>query len=107
MSRIQLKPRSGSKPLGVSECPLPFQRSHHMDQQDDINAFKAMYQRVLLNFKKDEPFLTVDAGGGTTDFALMRILSAQFEFPEISQVSAATGIGVGSFPDRQSLPSSR
>ncbi|KAI8665892.1 hypothetical protein NCS57_00812100 [Fusarium keratoplasticum] len=40
-------------------------------------------------------FLTVDAGGGTTDLALMRITSMNGVFPQMSQVTAVNGWGVG------------
>lgn len=41
-------------------------------------------------------FLTMDAGGGTTDLALMRVISSDTESPQMSQVAAVRGIGIGS-----------
>ncbi|CAG9951202.1 unnamed protein product [Clonostachys rosea f. rosea IK726] len=49
-----------------------------------------------LEFQKGSLFLTVDAGGGTTDLALMRVTSTEASYPEISQVASVTGIGIGS-----------
>ena len=47
-------------------------------------------------FKPGSVFLMVDAGGGTTDLALMRAESADAAFPRMSQVAAAKGVGIGS-----------
>lgn len=48
-----------------------------------------------IPFDNGSLFLTVDAGGGTTDLALMRITSVDGEFPQMSQVTAVNGLGVG------------
>ncbi|KZL79148.1 hsp70 family chaperone [Colletotrichum incanum] len=41
-------------------------------------------------------FLTVDAGGGTTDLALMQVTSVDDNFPQMSQIAAVKGVGIGS-----------
>ncbi|KAM0431469.1 hypothetical protein ACHAPT_005447 [Fusarium lateritium] len=48
-----------------------------------------------IPFENGNLFLTVDAGGGTTDLALMRITSIGGAFPQMSQVTAVNGLGVG------------
>ncbi|KAK4122039.1 hypothetical protein N657DRAFT_622632 [Parathielavia appendiculata] len=40
-------------------------------------------------------FLTVDAGGGTTDLALMRVTSANQQLPQISSMHPVSGVGIG------------
>ncbi len=40
-------------------------------------------------------FLTVDAGGGTTDLALMRVTTAYQQVPQMSSMHPVTGIGIG------------
>jgi hypothetical protein len=48
-----------------------------------------------IPFEQGNMFLAIDAGGGTTDLALMRIKSTDSTFPEMSQVTAVNGLGVG------------
>lgn len=48
-----------------------------------------------VNFHMGSIFLTVDAGGGTTDLALMQITSTDKSFPQMSQMAAVKGVGVG------------
>ncbi|KXX80591.1 Chaperone protein HscA [Madurella mycetomatis] len=40
-------------------------------------------------------FLTVDAGGGTTDLALMQVTSANQQIPQISSMHPVSGVGIG------------
>jgi hypothetical protein len=47
-------------------------------------------------FDSGSLFLTVDAGGGTTDLALMRVTSNDPNFPQMVQISAVKGVGIGS-----------
>ena len=47
-------------------------------------------------FERDDIFLSVDAGGGTTDFALMQVMDAREPFPSLAQISQVDGIGIGS-----------
>ncbi|KAI9163600.1 hypothetical protein HJFPF1_05218 [Paramyrothecium foliicola] len=44
----------------------------------------------------DYMFLTTNTGGGTIDLALMRAISSNAETPQMSQVAAVRGIGIGS-----------
>ncbi|KAJ5678491.1 Hsp70 family chaperone [Penicillium maclennaniae] len=57
-----------------------------------------------VRFHKDDIFLSVDAGGGTTDLALMKVVEASEPFPTLSQITEVDGIGIGStFIDRDFL----
>ncbi|KAI1409476.1 hypothetical protein F5Y13DRAFT_169905 [Hypoxylon sp. FL1857] len=47
-------------------------------------------------FQTGEIFLSVDAGGGTTDLALMQVVEAREPFPALSQLNQVDGIGIGS-----------
>ncbi|KAK8119881.1 Hsp70 family chaperone [Apiospora kogelbergensis] len=50
---------------------------------------------TTVNFRKDDVFLSIDAGGGTTDFALMRVVEEREPFPLLSQITQVDGIGIG------------
>ncbi|KAK6853859.1 hsp70 family chaperone [Apiospora arundinis] len=50
---------------------------------------------TTVSFRKDDVFLSIDAGGGTTDFALMRVVEDREPFPLLSQISQVDGIGIG------------
>ncbi|KAK8867494.1 Hsp70 chaperone protein [Apiospora arundinis] len=50
---------------------------------------------TTVNFRKGDVFLSIDAGGGTTDFALMRVVEEREPFPLLSQISQVDGIGIG------------
>ncbi|KAI0378679.1 hypothetical protein F5Y04DRAFT_290850 [Hypomontagnella monticulosa] len=47
-------------------------------------------------FQTGDIFLTVDAGGGTTDLALMQVVQAREPFPSLAQLNQVDGIGIGS-----------
>ncbi|KAI8626054.1 hypothetical protein F5Y19DRAFT_488550 [Xylariaceae sp. FL1651] len=47
-------------------------------------------------FQSGDIFLSVDAGGGTTDLALMQVVEAREPFPSLSQINQVDGIGIGS-----------
>lgn len=47
-------------------------------------------------FEPGDVFLSVDAGGGTTDFALMQVVEAREPFPSLAQINQVDGIGIGS-----------
>ncbi|KAF7554297.1 hypothetical protein G7Z17_g3034 [Cylindrodendrum hubeiense] len=59
-------------------------------------ASVATLKTSAVNFTVGSLFLTVDAGGGTTDLALMRIKSNDTASPQMSQVAAVRGVGIGS-----------
>ncbi|KAI1393154.1 uncharacterized protein F4822DRAFT_383686 [Hypoxylon trugodes] len=47
-------------------------------------------------FQTGDIFLSVDAGGGTTDLALMQVVEARDPFPSLAQLNQVDGIGIGS-----------
>ncbi len=51
---------------------------------------------ATVAFEADDIFLSVDAGGGTTDFALMQVMEAREPFPSLRQINQVDGIGIGS-----------
>lgn len=59
-------------------------------------AAVATLKSTAVNFEKDDIFLTVDAGGGTTDFALMQVVDAREPFPTLKQLTQVDGVGIGS-----------
>ncbi|KAF5027453.1 hypothetical protein F66182_443 [Fusarium sp. NRRL 66182] len=67
-----------------------------VDLTESEAAAVATLKTGAVNLKANSVFMTVDAGGGTTDLALMRVSSADANFPQLSQVAAVSGVGVGS-----------
>lgn len=59
-------------------------------------AAVATIKSTAVTFEKDDIFLTVDAGGGTTDFALMQVVDAAEPFPTLKQLTQVDGVGIGS-----------
>lgn len=59
-------------------------------------AAVATIKSTAINFDKDDIFLAVDAGGGTTDFALMQVVDAYEPFPTLKQLTQVDGVGIGS-----------
>lgn len=57
-----------------------------------VTALKTSAVRLSMN----SLFLAVDAGGGTTDLSLMRVTSDDFHVPQIKQMAAVRGVGIGS-----------
>ncbi|CAG7557804.1 unnamed protein product [Fusarium equiseti] len=50
----------------------------------------------IVKFSTGDVFLTVDAGGGTTDFSLVQVTSVDKGRPQMSQIAEVGGIGIGS-----------
>ncbi|KAF4979510.1 hypothetical protein FZEAL_4278 [Fusarium zealandicum] len=67
-----------------------------VDLTESEAAAVATLKARAVNLRANDVFLTVDAGGGTTDLALMRVTSTDAEVPQMSQVAAVSGVGVGS-----------
>ena len=59
-------------------------------------AAVATMKNNTVAFSRGDVFLSVDAGGGTTDFALMQVVEASGPFPTMRQLSQVDGIGIGS-----------
>ncbi|KAF4464878.1 hsp70 [Fusarium albosuccineum] len=67
-----------------------------VDLTESEAAAVATLKAGAIDLRANNVFLTVDAGGGTTDLALMRVTSIDANFPQLSQVAAVSGVGVGS-----------
>ncbi|KAF4446805.1 hypothetical protein F53441_9586 [Fusarium austroafricanum] len=50
----------------------------------------------VVNFSAGDVFLTIDAGGGTTDFSLVQVTKVDNGIPQMSQIAEVSGIGIGS-----------
>ncbi|KAK7743088.1 hypothetical protein SLS53_004173, partial [Cytospora paraplurivora] len=59
-------------------------------------AAVATIKSTAVRFERDDIFLSVDAGGGTTDFALMQVVEAREPFPALRQLTQVDGVGIGS-----------
>ncbi|KUI68783.1 hypothetical protein VM1G_04426 [Cytospora mali] len=59
-------------------------------------AAVATIKSTTISFERDDIFLSVDAGGGTTDFALMQVVEANEPFPTLKQLTQVDGVGIGS-----------
>lgn len=58
-------------------------------------AAVATIKNSAVAFQQGEVFLSIDAGGGTTDLALMQVTSTDNSFPQMSQMDAVKGVGLG------------
>lgn len=70
--------------------------SAFVDLTEAEAASVATLKTSAIKFNKGSLFLAVDAGGGTTDLALMRITSTDTAAPQMSQAAAVRGVGIGS-----------
>lgn len=70
--------------------------SAFVDLTESEAAAVATLKTGAVALRENSIFLTVDAGGGTTDLALMKVTSTDHNFPQLSQVAAVSGVGVGS-----------
>ena len=73
----------------------PERHSAQVDLTEAEAAAVATLKAGLVEFNSGSLFLTVDAGGGTTDLALMRVTSTDASYPEMTQVSEVRGVGIG------------
>ncbi|KAH8657847.1 hypothetical protein BX600DRAFT_415644 [Xylariales sp. PMI_506] len=58
-------------------------------------AAVATVKTSAVVFHKDDIFLCIDAGGGTSDLALMQVTSMDEKVPSLKQIDAVKGIGIG------------
>lgn len=70
--------------------------SAQIDLTEAEAAAVATLKTSAIKFNQGSLFLTVDAGGGTTDLSLMRVTSNDADFPQMAQLAAVKGIGIGS-----------
>ncbi|EQL01166.1 Hsp70 family chaperone [Ophiocordyceps sinensis CO18] len=68
----------------------------HVDLTEAEAAAVTTLKTSAVRFTAGSLFLTVDAGGGTTDLALMRITSTDAAVPQMEQVAAVRRVGIGS-----------
>lgn len=71
----------------------------HLAQIDLTEAEAAAVDTLksgVVNFCAGDIFLTIDAGGGTTDFSLVRVTKVDNGIPQMSQIAEVSGIGIGS-----------
>jgi hypothetical protein len=74
------------------ESPL---HSATVELTESEAAAVATLKSSTVAFARGDIFLSVDAGGGTTDFALMRVVDVGVAFPTLAQVSQVDGVGIG------------
>lgn len=67
-----------------------------VDLTESEAAAVATIKSTAITFEKDDIFLSVDAGGGTTDFALMQVVETREPFPTLKQLTQVDGVGIGS-----------
>ncbi|KAI6087243.1 hypothetical protein F4821DRAFT_236722 [Hypoxylon rubiginosum] len=67
-----------------------------VDLTESEAAAVGTIKNSTVAFRAGDIFLSVDAGGGTTDFALMQVVEAREPFPRLSQINQVDGIGIGS-----------
>lgn len=67
-----------------------------VDLTESEAAAVATIKSTAVSFEKDDIFLSVDAGGGTTDFALMQVVETREPFPTLKQLTQVDGVGIGS-----------
>ncbi|KID81718.1 Hsp70 family chaperone [Metarhizium guizhouense ARSEF 977] len=70
--------------------------SAQVDLTEAEAAAVATLKTSAISFKTGSLFLSVDAGGGTTDLSLMRVKSTDPRCPQMTQMAAVKGIGIGS-----------
>ncbi|KAL2684520.1 hypothetical protein Neosp_005598 [[Neocosmospora] mangrovei] len=71
----------------------------HLAQIDLTEAEAAAVDTLksgVVNFRAGDVFLTIDAGGGTTDFSLVQVTKVDNGIPQMSQIAEVSGIGIGS-----------
>lgn len=70
--------------------------SAQVDLTEAEAAAVATLKTSAISFKTGSLFLSVDAGGGTTDLSLMRVKSTDPQCPQMTAMAAVKGIGIGS-----------
>ncbi|KAF4589832.1 Hsp70 family chaperone [Ophiocordyceps camponoti-floridani] len=83
----------------IHDAGFGVQGPRHQAQVDLTEAEAAAVATLktgLVPFTTGSLFLTIDAGGGTTDLALMKITSTDASLPQMSQIAAVRGVGIGS-----------
>ncbi|CCC10430.1 unnamed protein product [Sordaria macrospora k-hell] len=69
--------------------------SAQVDLTEAEAAAVATLKTSAVSFSMGSVFLTVDAGGGTTDLALMQVTSSNVAVPQMASLHAVNGVGIG------------
>lgn len=69
--------------------------SAQVDLTEAEAAAVATLKTSAVTFDEGSLFLTVDAGGGTTDLALMKVTSPKLQMPQMSSLHPVSGVGIG------------
>jgi len=69
--------------------------SAQVDLTEAEAAAVATLKSSAVCFDMGSLFLTVDAGGGTTDIALMQVTSADQTIPQMASLHPVSGVGIG------------
>lgn len=69
--------------------------SAQVDLTEAEAAAVATLKTSAVSFGMGSVFLTVDAGGGTTDLALMQVTSLNMAVPQMASLHAVNGVGIG------------
>ena len=69
--------------------------SAQVDLTEAEAAAVATLKTSAVVFNLGSLFLTVDAGGGTTDIALMQVTSADQQVPQMKSLNPVSGVGIG------------
>ncbi|KAM7216812.1 hypothetical protein V8F06_007789 [Rhypophila decipiens] len=69
--------------------------SFQVDLTEAEAAAVATLKTSAVVFEMGSLFLTVDAGGGTTDLALMQVTSSDQTIPQMSSLHPVSGVGIG------------
>ncbi|KAM0428502.1 hypothetical protein ACHAPT_006862 [Fusarium lateritium] len=72
------------------------QHSAQVDLTEAEATIVDTFKSRVVNFRAGDIFLTLDAGGTTTDFSLLQVVSVDHEIPQMSQISETSSVGVGS-----------
>jgi len=66
-----------------------------VDLTEAESAAVATIKNSAVAFTLGDMFLSIDAGGGTTDLALMQVVSTDAAVPQMSQITSVRGVGIG------------
>ncbi|KAI2609195.1 hypothetical protein GGR54DRAFT_651909 [Hypoxylon sp. NC1633] len=83
----------------IREAGFGTESQHHtatVELTESEAAAVGTIKNSTIAFHTGDIFLSVDAGGGTTDLALMQVVEAREPFPSLNQINEVDGIGIGS-----------
>jgi hypothetical protein len=80
----------------ASEGAVPELHKFSVELTESEGAAVTTLKRANIAFARNDVFMSVDAGGGTTDLALVQVAEPREPFPSLRQVAAVDGVGIGS-----------